>query len=171
MQRPGPDYMMVTSQDCEGKITSREWVKITEPDHYDSCGISEVPRYIARFFASTSSFIGLSFFQPEGRDLASLCKQDGGLSIILLFGHERDPADEARARKIFEELGATTMHDYLVPGDQGRDIRWRVEGDVDQITLLYRQVLMEILHFTEDEPLDVSFRDQDPERIAIPLSE
>lgn len=162
---PGPGYMRVTCVDGHGRVMSREWVKLKEPDRFPTNGMTHLGPYVERVFASTADFTTLMFFTPDGERGGSLDKVDGGLNIGLIFQSRQNPEPEAKARAFFEARNAATKDDYLgkdmpIVGPT-RILSWWVHGDESKITALCQDVLRELCGVQDEEALDITYEERE----------
>ena len=161
---PGPGYMQVTCLDQNGRVTSREWVKIKEPDEYPEYGAAQLGPYVERLFASTCDFATLGFFTLDGDRGGALWKAHGGFHFHLHFRSRDNPVPEIQARAFFEARNFATKDDYLgdeeMPWGPTRILSWWVNGDEARITELCQTVLRELCGVRDEEGLNITYEDR-----------
>ncbi len=137
--------------------------KIPEPDHYASNGSSQIEAYVTKVVHSTESFSSLIVSTPDGEVALLLLKQDSNLQITLSIDVTSKPDEEQALRRFFACRGIGPIDDYLAQNgdvpDATRMLSFPLPSDIEFVTVLSKELLVQVYGVNERAALDFSFEE------------
>jgi hypothetical protein len=141
------------------------------PERIAENGLSQIEPFVARLVEPKSMRSSLLIFTLDGRCGLSLSWSEGEFSIgFVIVEWRSEPETEKAIRDFFRERKMAPTEDHLVGNggvpDATRMFEFPVKGNAKAVSTLCRQVLQEVYDVCEQEGLDFTLLEFDPEEFG-----
>lgn len=146
-----------------GEEKDGHWIDIPEPNHFGSNGFAQIEGYISRMLRSIARFTSVIISTPDQQVAVTLWQRGGVVEISLGVDWRSKPEQERVLRQFFAERGLSTSRDHLSGNGNVPDatlcLGYFLPPDAQFITLLTKDVLLQIYRVREGDALDFSYQE------------